>query len=118
MRLTLVGAVMSRKKARLRIERLDPPPPAQAPMNAAQANLRSADLPLGSWQRWLPRVILMVFAPAAAVLLAEGGLRLFGYGYPTAFLLSGEVNGRKVFIENERFGWRFLAPRWRALLAR
>jgi tetratricopeptide (TPR) repeat protein len=98
---------MSRKKARLRKERLDPPPPAQAPMNAAQANLRSADLPLGSWQRWLLRVILMVFAPAAAVLLAEGGLRLFGYGYPTAFLLSREVNGRKVFIDNERFGWRF-----------
>jgi Flp pilus assembly protein TadD len=53
------------------------------------------------------RISLMVLVPAAVLLLAEGGLRLFGYGYPAAFLLPAEVNGKKVFIENDRFGWRF-----------
>ncbi len=80
---------------------------AQTPIRAAQAGPRPRDFPPRSRQRWLLRVILMVFVPAALVLLAEGGLRLLGYGYPAAFLLPGDVNGRKVFFENDKFGWRF-----------
>jgi tetratricopeptide (TPR) repeat protein len=62
---------------------------------------------LRSRQGWLVRISLMVFVPVAVVLLVEGGLRLFGYGYPAAFLLPGKVNGKRVFVENERFSWRF-----------
>ncbi len=38
-------------------------------------------------------------------------LRLAGFGYPTAFLLPASQNGQKVFVQNNRFGWRFFGPK-------
>jgi len=43
-------------------------------------------------------------------LLAEGLLRLGGYGYPTAFFLSREINNRPMLTDNQDFGRRFFPP--------
>ncbi|MGA2864100.1 MAG: tetratricopeptide repeat protein [Verrucomicrobiota bacterium] len=101
---------MSRKKAHLRNRRPGQPPAPQAGIETAQAKPAKPDGRAKRWQRRGLRLALMVFVPAAVLLLVEGGLRLFGYGYPTAFLLPGKVRGERVFIENERFGWRFFGP--------
>ena len=45
--------------------------------------------------------------PLFLFLLVELGLRLVGFGYPTSFLLPEEHAGKKVFVQNNRFGWRF-----------
>jgi tetratricopeptide (TPR) repeat protein len=34
-------------------------------------------------------------------------LRLAGFGQPTAFLLPSENHGRKTYVQNDQFGWRF-----------
>ena len=38
---------------------------------------------------------------------AEVALRVAGYGYPTGFFLKSRVGGRAVYIENQKFGYRF-----------
>jgi tetratricopeptide (TPR) repeat protein len=43
--------------------------------------------------------------------LLELGLRLAGFGYPTAFLLKSSNHGEKTFVQNNQFGWRFFGPR-------
>jgi tetratricopeptide (TPR) repeat protein len=43
--------------------------------------------------------------------LLELGLRLAGFGYPTAFLLKSSNHAEKTFVQNDRFGWRFFGPR-------
>lgn len=48
--------------------------------------------------------------PFLGLLLLELGLRLGGFGYPTAFFLKSEAEGKPVLIENQRFGWRFFPP--------
>jgi len=53
----------------------------------------------------------MFAAPALFLGLVELGLRLAGFGYPTAFLLPATQNGQKVFVQNNRFGWRFFGPK-------
>jgi tetratricopeptide (TPR) repeat protein len=49
----------------------------------------------------------MVLAPALLLVVLEIALRLCGFGYPTSFLLPAEANGRAVWIQNDRFGWRY-----------
>jgi tetratricopeptide (TPR) repeat protein len=39
--------------------------------------------------------------------LAELVLRVIGFGYPTSFFLATQVKGKKVFVQNDKFGWRF-----------
>jgi tetratricopeptide (TPR) repeat protein len=59
---------------------------------------------------WLFRIL----APVAILLLVLGGLelglRLFGYGYPTAFFLKTEIGGMNYYVSNDRFGYRFFPP--------
>jgi tetratricopeptide (TPR) repeat protein len=43
--------------------------------------------------------------------LLELGLRLAGFGYPTAFLLKSSNHGENTFVQNNQFGWRFFGPR-------
>jgi tetratricopeptide (TPR) repeat protein len=43
--------------------------------------------------------------------LVELGLRLAGFGYPTAFLLPSSNHGQKTFVQNNQFGWRFFGAR-------
>jgi tetratricopeptide (TPR) repeat protein len=49
--------------------------------------------------------------PLLLVCLVEVSLRWAGYGYPTDFLIRGEVKGVPSWISNAKFGWRFF-PRW------
>jgi tetratricopeptide (TPR) repeat protein len=52
----------------------------------------------------------MLLVPLACFGVLESGLRLAGYGYPTSFLLPFSHEGRKLFIQNIHFGWRFFGP--------
>ncbi len=49
--------------------------------------------------------------PLLFLALLELGLRLAGFGYPTAFLLKSSNHGEKTFVQNNQFGWRFFGPR-------
>jgi tetratricopeptide (TPR) repeat protein len=40
----------------------------------------------------------------------ELGLRLFGFGYPTSFLLKTTISGQDYFVPNDKFGYRFFPP--------
>ncbi len=62
---------------------------------------------------WLFRLLSATLAPLLFLCLLEGGLRLFGYGYPTDFFLP--ISGRSAWTTNQRFGWQFFPPaiaRW------
>ncbi|MGA9451293.1 MAG: tetratricopeptide repeat protein [Verrucomicrobiia bacterium] len=63
------------------------------------------------WRLWVFRLLALVVVPALFLGLVELSLRLAGFGYPTAFLLPATLNGQKVFVQNNRFGWRFLGPK-------
>ncbi len=63
------------------------------------------------WRLWIFRLLALVVVPALFLGLVELGLRLAGFGYPTAFLLPATQDGQKVFVQNNRFGWRFLGPK-------
>jgi tetratricopeptide (TPR) repeat protein len=53
----------------------------------------------------------LIGVPLLFVGLLEGGLRLAGFGYPTAFLLKSATHGENTFVQNNQFGWRFFGPR-------
>jgi len=46
-----------------------------------------------------------IVAPVLSLLLIEGGLRLFGIGYPTTFFVNSEQKG--VLTTNPYFGWHY-----------
>ena len=48
--------------------------------------------------------------PALLLGLAETGLRLAGYGYPTSFFKQTRLQDRDCLISNDKFGLRFFAP--------
>lgn len=62
---------------------------------------------VGPLRLWIFRIGASVLLPLCLLLVAETGLRLAGFGYSTAFLLREEHAGKKVFVQNDRFGWRF-----------
>jgi hypothetical protein len=85
-------------------------PPAPAPRPAGP---RTAPRPrLTGWRLWLARLSLALLAPTLVLGLTEFGLRLFGYGRPTAFFIPAE-DGRP-YVTNDQFALRFfpraLAP--------
>jgi tetratricopeptide (TPR) repeat protein len=51
-----------------------------------------------------------VLTPLILLAVIELGLRLSGYGYPTRFFLPAQIEGRAVWVENDKFGWRFFPP--------
>lgn len=54
--------------------------------------------------------MIALLVPVVGLLLFELLLRAFGVGYPTTFFLKTEVNGRAMFIENQRFSRRYFPP--------
>ncbi len=77
-----------------------------------KATSQSADRPnsprrLSRRRRWAFRIAAAIGAPVLFLLLLEGGLCLFGYGHPTSFTLTEEVNDRPCYVPNPAFGWRF-----------
>lgn len=53
----------------------------------------------------------MAGVPLFFFVLLELGLRVAGFGYPTAFLLKSSNHGEPTFVQNDQFGWRFFGPR-------
>jgi len=56
---------------------------------------------------WCFRLLGAIGFPLAFLGTMELVLRLIGFGYPTGFLLSSQRDGKAVFVQNNRFGWRF-----------
>ena len=60
---------------------------------------------------WRFRLMALIGVPLLCFGLLELGLRLAGFGYPTAFLLKSSNHGENTFVQNGQFGWRFFGPR-------
>jgi len=69
---------------------------------------------ISNHRRWLFRFCALTLVPLFLLGGLELALRVGGYGYPASFFLLTRVNGRAVYIENQKFGLRFFPP----LLAR
>ena len=88
-------------------------PPARKKKSAIQrTNSRKGrsipnSSPLSRRKVWLFRLLLAIGVPSVFLGMMELVLRLAGFGYPTGFLLSSQQDGHAVFVENNRFGWRF-----------
>jgi tetratricopeptide (TPR) repeat protein len=59
---------------------------------------------------WCFRLLTVLGIPIVLLGVLEVILRLAGFGYPTSFLLSSQRYGQPVFVQNNRFGWRFFGP--------
>jgi tetratricopeptide (TPR) repeat protein len=59
---------------------------------------------------WVFRIATAIGVPLLLVLSVEAGLRIFGYGYPSAFTIPCTVQGRPAFCDNDRFTWQFFPP--------
>jgi tetratricopeptide (TPR) repeat protein len=60
---------------------------------------------------WAFRIAAAVGIPLLMLVLLELSLRAFGFGYETSFLLTSAQRHSDIFIENNRFGWRFFGPK-------
>jgi tetratricopeptide (TPR) repeat protein len=67
--------------------------------------------PVSKHTLWRFRLTALIGVPLLFFGLLESGLRLAGFGYPTAFLLKSSNQGEKTFVQNNRFGWRFFGRR-------
>src|SRR5579859_5582675 len=56
---------------------------------------------------WCFRLLVAIGVPLVVLGMTELVLRLVGFGYPAGFLLPTHRDGRNVFVQNDRFGWRF-----------
>ena len=79
-----------------------------APARAASVTDGSSPRPPAQRRRWFRLAALAL--PLVILVLAELGLRLAGYGYPTSLFLRREIAGRDVFINNPDFTRRFFPP--------
>ena len=59
-------------------------------------------------RRWFR--LIAIGLPILVSLLAEGLLRLAGFGYSSKFFLKSQVGGEPVWIENQEFTKRFFPP--------
>jgi tetratricopeptide (TPR) repeat protein len=66
---------------------------------------------LSGWKLWRLRLLALVLVPVVVLAVIELALRLAGFGYPTAFLLSSANHGHPTFVQNNQFGWRFFGKR-------
>lgn len=60
-------------------------------------------------RRWCYRLLALLI-PLFVLGLLEAGLRVAGYGFPTAFFLNAKEGKRAMLVDNPRFGWRFFPP--------
>lgn len=61
-------------------------------------------------RRWLFRLMAIVMVPTLALAALEGGLRLAGFGYDTAFFAKTKVGGKEFLVNNDSFVLRFFPP--------
>jgi tetratricopeptide (TPR) repeat protein len=62
-------------------------------------------------RRWAFRLAAAIGIPLLLLVGLELALRLAGVGYPCQFFLSDTIRGQKVWVGNEKFGWRFFPRR-------
>lgn len=73
--------------------------------SSTPAELSSRSLSRG--KLWAFRLVAVLGLPLLMFVGLELGLRIGGFGYSTTFLLPDEIAGKKVWVSNPRFGWRF-----------
>lgn len=56
---------------------------------------------------WIYRIVSIVVIPLAIIFLLELGLRIAGFGFNPAPILSYKYNGKDAYRDNSRFTWRF-----------
>ena len=61
-------------------------------------------------RKWAFHVGSSLLVPVLVLAALEAVLRLVGFGYPTNFFLKTRINGRAVYVENDKFGLRFFPP--------
>ena len=71
---------------------------------AAHVRAPSTSLPE---RKWLFRALALTLVPIFVLVGLELTLRLCGYGYPASFFLRTRLLGRTVYVENQKFGYRF-----------
>src|ERR1041384_6100353 len=84
------------------------PGPAQKPKaSPTHSSASAAKTGITGWKLWSFRLGILLAAPVIFFGLVELILRLTGFGYPTAFLLPYTDGGRRLLVQNNRFGYRF-----------
>jgi len=96
---------MSRRKARWRRPGAAQGGQGQAGDRAAQGKPAAVGAGPNRGRVWLERIALMLLGPLTLLLAAEGGLRLFGYGYPTTFFIKSASGDE--YVTNEEFACQF-----------
>jgi tetratricopeptide (TPR) repeat protein len=79
-------------------------------LNPPQETTKPKAPSLSRGKLWRFRLMAVLGIPIVLLGLLELSLRLAGFGYPTAFLLPSRNDGHAVFVQNNRFGWRFFGP--------
>jgi len=62
---------------------------------------------ISSKRLWAFRIAAIVLSPLLLFVSLNIVLMAVGFGDPTSFLLPCLLNGQKVFVQNDRFSWRF-----------
>jgi len=80
---------------------------ARRPSDIKREKLQAATrIPVSSGRLWCFRCLTLLL-PLVALGLLELGLRVAGYGQPTAFFLKTKENGHTMLTDNPRFSWQF-----------
>jgi len=83
---------------------------AKAQPKATPARPRTPTHPHSRKRLWVFAASSALLSPLLLFLLVEMVLRLVGFGHPASFLLPARIKDQEVFIQNDRFGWRFFGP--------
>jgi tetratricopeptide (TPR) repeat protein len=59
---------------------------------------------------WIFRIVTAIAVPVVVLAGVEVSLRLFGFGYPSAFTVPCTVQGQSAFCDNDHFTWQFFPP--------
>ncbi|HTL16095.1 MAG TPA: tetratricopeptide repeat protein [Patescibacteria group bacterium] len=74
------------------------------------AQSQAASAPISTRRTWVFRLLTAIVLPLVLFGCLETGLRLGGFGYLTAFFLAKDIHGKRVLVENDKFGFRFFPP--------
>jgi tetratricopeptide (TPR) repeat protein len=81
--------------------------PAVKGTNLQKGGQTFSSIGLNRRKLWYFRLFVAVGVPLLFLGMLELGLRLTGFGYSTGFFLPSQHDGKKVLVQNNRFGWRF-----------
>ncbi|MEK7674500.1 MAG: tetratricopeptide repeat protein [Verrucomicrobiota bacterium] len=98
------------KAAKQRVKTTNQAASARDVEPGAPGDTTPAPLAVPAARRWVFRGLAVVLSTLVLLGGTELMLRLAGFGYPTAFFLKSQPDGRPVLIENPQFPWRFMPP--------